>query len=123
MRVSRAAALMTVVAAVLVLGTTHAPAASVRQAGTQPTEVGVTATTIRIAVVADVSNAIRPGLFASVPAAVKAFATYVNQRGGLAGRRVVVDFIDSHLSNSEARNAMITACSQDFALVGTAALF
>ena len=89
----------------------------------QATEVGVTATTIRIAVVADVDNPLQPGLFAGPVAAVRGFATYINQRGGLAGRKVAVDFIDSHLNESEARNAIIQACRNDFAIVGTAALF
>jgi hypothetical protein len=47
----------------------------------------------------------------------------MNQHGGIAGRRLVVDFIGSHLSQSEARNAVIQACKTDVALVGTAALF
>ena len=54
---------------------------------------------------------------------MEAFATYINRNGGLAGRKLVVDFIDSHLNDNDARNAIIKACSQDFALVGTAALF
>lgn len=89
----------------------------------QATEVGVTRSTIRIGVVADVDNIVAPGVFAGSPAAVQAFATYVNRNGGLAGRRLAVDFIDSHLRADDARNAIIEACSQDFALVGTAALF
>jgi hypothetical protein len=36
---------------------------------------------------------------------------------------VQVDFIDSHLSADEARNAVIRACQEDFAIVGTSALF
>ena len=86
-------------------------------------EVGVTADEIRIAVIADDENQLAPGLFGSVPVAVEAFAKYVNQQGGLAGRKVVVDSIDSHLSPDDARNAIISACAEDFAIVGTAALF
>src|SRR5262249_37435132 len=79
-------------------------------------EVGVTGDTIRIAVIADVDNAARPGLFQG---SVKGG----NANGGLAGRRVQVDFIDSKLSSDEARNALVQACQQDFAIVGTTALF
>src|SRR5262249_60189882 len=50
-------------------------------------------------------------------------AKFVNANGGLAGRRVQVDFIDSKLSSDEARNALVQACQQDFAIVGTTALF
>jgi hypothetical protein len=57
---------------------------------------------------------------------VRAGAKYLNSKaggGGVAGRKVVVDFIDSHLNPNEARNGAITACQNDFALVGTSALF
>ncbi len=86
-------------------------------------EIGVTDDTIRIAVIADVENPIRPGLFEGSVEGVRAAADYINDHGGLAGRNLEVDFIDSHLSADDARNAIISACEQDFALVGTTALF
>lgn len=87
-------------------------------------EIGVTADTIRIAVIADVDNAARPGLFQGSVDGVNAFAKFVNANGGVAGgRKVQVDFIDSHLSADEARNALVRACQEDFAIVGTTALF
>ena len=89
----------------------------------QDSEVGVSNDTIRIAVIADVDNPVRPGLFQGVVSGVRAFAKFINGRGGLAGRKVQVDFIDSHLSADEARNALIRACQEDFAIVGTTALF
>ena len=87
------------------------------------TEIGVSADEIHIAVVADVENAPAPGLFQGSVDAVRGFAKYMNANGGLAGRKVVVDFIDSKLSADEARNAVIKACAEDLALVGTSALF
>jgi hypothetical protein len=90
------------------------------------TEIGVTGSEIHIAVVADVDNAAVPGLFKGAVDGVKAGAAYLNSRaggGGLAGRKVVVDFYDSKLNPTEARNATITACQNDYALVGTTALF
>ena len=49
---------------------------------------------------------------------------YVNANGGVAGRTLKIDFIDSHLNPNDTRNAIITACGQDLAMVGTAtALF
>jgi ABC-type branched-subunit amino acid transport system substrate-binding protein len=87
------------------------------------TEVGITATTIRIAVVADVDNQLAPGIFQGSVDGVKGWAKYTNAHGGLAGRKVQVDFIDSKLDADEARNAVIKACSEDFALVGTSAVF
>jgi Periplasmic binding protein len=86
-------------------------------------EIGVSADEIRIAVIADVENAPAPGLFQGSVDGVRGFAKFINSKGGLAKRKVVVDFIDSKLSADEARNAIIRACENDFAMVGTAALF
>jgi hypothetical protein len=86
------------------------------------TEVGVTATEIHIAVIADVDNPIVPGVFQGAVDGVRGAAKYLNSKaggGGVAGRKLVVDFIDSKLNANAARNATITACGQDLALVGT----
>ncbi len=108
-----------------VVGGVSATARSKAAATEKPTatEVGVSATEIRIAVVADVDNPFAPGLFQGSVDAVRGAAKYINAQGGIGGRKVKVDFIDSHLNPNESRNAIITACQQDFALVGTAALF
>jgi hypothetical protein len=89
-------------------------------------EVGVSPTEVHIAVEADVDNPFVPGLFQGIVDGVRAGAKYLNSTaggGGVAGRKVVVDFIDSKLSPNDARNGAITACENDFALVGTSALF
>ena len=111
-------------AAVAMTGAATLPA-SAQSSGAAPeaTEVGVTAKEIRIAVLADVDNPIAPGLLEGSRDAVEGFARYINKAGGLAGRKVVVDFIDTKLNANEARNAVIKACAEDFAMVGTAALF
>jgi ABC-type branched-subunit amino acid transport system substrate-binding protein len=88
-----------------------------------PTDIGVSDHEIRIAVVADVENSFSPGLNQANVDAVKAFARTVNAKGGIAGRRLVVDFYDSKLSADETRNALVNACERDFALVGTGANF
>jgi hypothetical protein len=85
------------------------------------TEVGITPTEIHIAVIADVDNPLAPGLFKGAVNGVQGAAKYLNSKaggGGLAGRKLVVDFIDSHLNANDARNGVITACQQDFAMVG-----
>jgi hypothetical protein len=90
------------------------------------TEIGVTPTEIHIAVIADVDNVPAPGLFKGAVDGVKAGAAYLNSKaggGGVAGRKVVVDFYDSKLNPNEARNGTIQACQNDLAMVGTAALF
>ncbi len=90
------------------------------------TEIGVTAKEIHIAVLADVDNALAPGLFKGAADGVKGAAKYINSKaggGGIAGRKLVVDFIDTHLNANDTRNGIITACQNDYAMVGTFVLF
>ena len=108
--------------AISTTGTVSATAASAAPEKPTATEVGVTATEVHIAVIADVDNPIVPGIFQGSVDGVKGAAKYLNSKaggGGIAGRKLVVDFIDSKLSANAARNATITACGQDFAMVGT----
>ena len=114
--------------AVLALAAVTVAPAGAQSSGAAPkaTEIGVTATEIRIAVEADVDNPFAPGLFQGVVDGVRSAAKYLNSKsggGGIGGRKLVVDFIDSKLNGNEARNGVITACQNDFAMVGTAALF
>jgi hypothetical protein len=122
----RRAAVFVVAIAVAAVGATGVSAAGAasQTASEQPTatEVGVTATEIHIAVIADVDNPIVPGIFQGAVDGVRGAAKYLNSKaggGGVAGRKVVVDFIDSKLNPNVARNATITACGQDLAMVGT----
>ena len=86
-------------------------------------DIGVSSSEIRIAVIADVDNPFAPGLFQGSVDAVNGAAKTINQQGGIGGRKVVVDFIDSKLNPNESRNAVITACQNDLAMVGGASLF
>src|SRR4051812_44992054 len=87
------------------------------------TEVGVSPSTITVSVIADTGSPLRPGLFQGSVDGVKAWADYINAKGGLACRQVVVKALDSKLSGDDARNAMTTACADSLALVGTTAVF
>jgi hypothetical protein len=90
------------------------------------TDIGVTANEIHIAVVADVDNTIVPNLFKADKDAVEGVAKYLNSKaggGGLAGRKVVVDFYDSKLNPNATTNAEIQACQNDLAMVGTSSVF
>jgi ABC-type branched-subunit amino acid transport system substrate-binding protein len=84
-------------------------------------DTGLTATTIKVGMIADVATQVAPGLFQKSVNAVKAWADIVNASGGLAGRKVVVDFCDSKLDPNATTNCVIKACQNDFALVGTSA--
>jgi ABC-type branched-subunit amino acid transport system substrate-binding protein len=74
-------------------------------------------------VIADVDNPFQPGLFQGSVDAVNGVAKTINQQGGIGGRKVVVDFYDSKLNPNDSRNAMIKACQNDFAVIGSATLF
>jgi hypothetical protein len=87
------------------------------------TDIGITDKEIRIAVIADVDTPLAPGAYKGARDAVIGWGKYINAHGGLAGRTVAVDFYDSKLSGDETRNAIISACQKDFAVVGTGALF
>ncbi|HEY6427470.1 MAG TPA: histidine kinase dimerization/phospho-acceptor domain-containing protein, partial [Acidimicrobiales bacterium] len=93
------------------------------QAGAPRQEVGISATEIRVGVIADVGNPVSPGLEQGPVDALEGFARYVNASGGIAGRQLVVDVYDSKANADETRNSIIAACTRDFALVGTAANF
>jgi len=110
-------------AVVLTLGATTMVAAAQSDEKPTATDVGVTADEIRIGVIADVDTPLAPGLFQGAVNGVEGWAKFMNKNGGLAGRKVVVDFIDSKLTADDARNAVIQACEEDFAVVGTSALF
>ena len=112
---------------VVALGVSFMASAASAQSSssTKPTatDVGITATEIHVAVIADVDNAIAPNLFKASVDAMNGWAKYVNKSGGLAGRKVVVDFYDSKLNPTQTRNSEISACQNDVAAVGTSAVF
>jgi hypothetical protein len=119
----------TVIAGVcaLVLVASGVPAAA-QSSNDKPkaTDVGITASEIHIAVIADVDTPIQPGLFQGAVDGVKGAAAYLNSKaggGGVAGRKLVVDFIDSKLNPTASRNAVITACENDLATIGTSVVF
>ena len=129
MRRPRGAALAVgLVICACMLGTTAISAGAQSSSGDKPTatDVGITDKEIHIAVIADVDNTIVPNLFKGSKDAVEGIAKYLNSKeggGGLAGRKVVVDFYDSKLNPNETTNAMIKACENDVATVGTSAVF
>src|SRR5690348_16069893 len=119
------AALCVVIVAALAGVSTSASAQSGNEAP-KATDVGITAKEIHIAVIADVDNTIAPNLFKASKDAVVGVGKYLNSKaggGGLAGRKVVVDFYDSKLNPNATTNAEISACQNDLAMVGTSSVF
>jgi ABC-type branched-subunit amino acid transport system substrate-binding protein len=111
-----------VIAVLVVLGVALAGVPAGAQSQGAASDIGVTASTIKIAVVADVDNPIAPNVLEGIVKGVQGWGKYVNANGGIGGRKVQVDFIDSKLNPNDTRNAIIKACSDDFALVGTGTL-
>jgi len=89
----------------------------------EATEVGVTADTITVEVMADVGSSLAPGLFQGNHDAMEAFAKYVNANGGIACRDLKVKLWDSKLNPDESKNGLIDACGTAVAMVGNNALF
>jgi len=111
---------------IAVVGLAMVPATAQSKQTSTATEIGVTAKEIHVATMADVENPFAPALFQGARYGAQGAADYINSKaggGGINGRKLVVDFIDSKLNANDARNGVITACDNDFAMVGTAVLF
>ena len=98
-------ALCAAVVLVSVGSTADASAQSTGKEKPAATDVGITPTQIHIAVIADVDNPFAPGLFKASVDGVKGVAKYINATGGLAGRKLIVDFYDSHVNPTQTRQA------------------
>jgi ABC-type branched-subunit amino acid transport system substrate-binding protein len=122
-RLSRVLAAALAVSTITFGLTTVATGSAGAQSAPKADDVGISAKEIKVAVIADVDTPLAPGVFKKSVDAMKAWAKVVNQEGGIAGRKVVIDFIDSKLNPNETRNAIIKACGNDFAMVGGEALF
>ncbi len=85
-----------------------------------PTQ-GVTPTEIKIATFSDPGFAGRPGLNQELFDTADVFSAWCNDRGGINGRKIVVDKKDAALTNTKAR--MTEACANDFMMVGGGAVF
>lgn len=85
-----------------------------------PTQ-GVTASEIRVGTFSDVGFAGRQGLNQEFFDTAEVFSKWCNDRGGINGRKIVVNQHDAALTNVAAR--MNEACGQDFMLVAGGATF
>jgi ABC-type branched-subunit amino acid transport system substrate-binding protein len=100
-----------------------AASAKCKDAKLEATENGVSAATITIQVMADVGSPLAPGLFQGNVDAVKAFAQWANDNGGIGCRQVKVLEWDSKMDPTEAKNGLINGCQNALALIGDNALF
>ena len=103
-------------------GGTSKPAAS-RCTPSGATDVGVTPTSITVANIADMTGPV-PGLFQGAQEAALAFAAYWNStHGGICGRQIKVQPLDSRTDANGYRQQMLTACKSAFAAVGSMSAF
>ncbi len=102
---------------------TEPPEADVCDVELEATEIGVTADTIKVIVMADSDNPLAPGLFDGARDGALAWAANLNERGGIACRTVEIEFWDSQLNQTATTNGFLRACSEALALVGTTVLF
>jgi hypothetical protein len=82
---------------------------------------GVTADSIEVGTFGDSGTSFRPGLNQELFDVATVFSKWCNDRGGINGRRIIVDRHDAALTNVRAR--MVEACRDDFFLVGGGAVF
>lgn len=88
-------------------------------AGAMP---GLTATTITLGQIADVSGPV-PGAFLGAVQGLDGWAAYVNSNGGIDGRKVVITHKDSALSCTPFTNAINGIVGTTFASVGNFSVF
>jgi ABC-type branched-subunit amino acid transport system substrate-binding protein len=86
------------------------------------TDVGVTATSIRVATVSDLSGPV-PGLFQGAVVGTRAYLNYVNSQGGVFGRQLDLAPVDSQTDCDQTENAYNSEINKVFAFVGGFALY
>jgi ABC-type branched-subunit amino acid transport system substrate-binding protein len=89
---------------------------------TSGTDVGLTANSIVLGTVADRTGPVS-GLFAGAQQGMNAFAAYLNSTGGLCGRKVSIDFLDSGTSCTQNQNDTSSLINKAFAFVGSFSLY
>lgn len=87
------------------------------------TDKGITADSITIANISDISGAV-PGLFEDAQLAVKAYFAFFNaSQGTIYGRKIKLLSLDSRLDAGGNREQSIKACNEAFAGVGSVSAF
>ncbi len=85
----------------------------------EATEIGVTEDTITVTIGADTGSQAIPGMANGSLEAIEAWADLVNEEGGLACRQIEVRTYDTKIDPTESRSAMLDACQNSVAMVGS----
>jgi branched-chain amino acid transport system substrate-binding protein len=107
---------LTVGAGVLVVDTAAASAATPTTAAASATP-GVTASTITVGSISDISAPIA-GLFEGAKVGTQAYFAMINSQGGVNGRKLVLNGMDSAFSSGTVSNDAKNIAANDFAFVG-----
>jgi ABC-type branched-subunit amino acid transport system substrate-binding protein len=86
------------------------------------TDVGVTATSIVLGNVSDLSGPV-PGVFQGAATGTLAYLNYVNSLGGVNGRLLRLDISDSQTSCSQTENAYSSLTGKVFAFAGSFGIY
>lgn len=86
------------------------------------TDVGVTATNIVVGNVSSLTGPV-PGLFKGAVVGTKAYIAYLNSKGGIFGRTILLKVGDDKISADENRAQTINLAPQVFAFVGSFSTF
>jgi ABC-type branched-subunit amino acid transport system substrate-binding protein len=95
-----------------------APATAAQDAAT----TGITAKTVTVGNVSIISGPV-PGLFEGAPTGAKAYFAYINAKGGVNGRKIVLNSSDDAFSGQQNATETAQAVASDFAMVGSFSLF
>ncbi len=97
-----------------VLALCTGPAAAAAAASSAP---GVTATSITVGSISDISAPIA-GLFEGAKVGTQAYFAMINSEGGVSGRKLVINGMDSAFSSGTVTNEAKSIAANDFAFVG-----
>jgi branched-chain amino acid transport system substrate-binding protein len=78
---------------------------------------GVTPNSITVGSISDISSPI-PGLFEGAKIGTEAYFAYINSQGGVNGRKLVINGMDSAFSSGTVANEAKSIATNDFAIVG-----
>jgi len=86
-------------------------------AGAATSTPGVTPTSITVGSISDISSPIA-GLFEGAKVGTDAYFAYINSKGGVNGRKLILNGMDSAFSSGTVTNESKTIAANDFAIVG-----
>jgi ABC-type branched-subunit amino acid transport system substrate-binding protein len=86
-------------------------------AGAATTAPGVTANSITVGSISDISSPIA-GLFEGAKVGTEAYFAYINSKGGVNGRKLILNGMDSAFSSGTVTSETQNIAANDFAIVG-----